>query len=132
MNLSQRGNAKVKVKTICLVLVKMYGNNPKKLLNTIILNKEIKINVDPLILLLAIKTLNSLCKVLIILIQIIFIRDGINQNILGNKSKPKKVLNQFKFKLKFVEGSKELNRLVIIFNSIRFYFYEKYKIWVGI
>jgi hypothetical protein len=47
--------------TICLDLVKIYGNNPRKLLNIIKENNEIKIKVVPLILF-PISVLNSLCK----------------------------------------------------------------------
>lgn len=48
IKLNQRGRAKVKVKVIWLVLVKIYGNSPKKLLNKIKENKEINIKVVPL------------------------------------------------------------------------------------
>ena len=94
----------------------MYGNNPKKLLNKIIENNEIKINVLPLELILPIKILNSLCKVIIILIQIKVKREGINQYIEGIIKMPIKVLNQFRESLKLVVGSKEENKFAIIFN----------------
>lgn len=42
-------------------------------------------------------------------------REGINQYKEGINSKPRNVLNQFNEKI-FVEGSKELNKFVIIFN----------------
>lgn len=48
INLSHRGIDKDKDIVKCLVLVKIYGNNPKKLLKKIKKNNEIKINVDPL------------------------------------------------------------------------------------
>lgn len=48
------------------MLVKIYGNNPKKLLNNTNENKEIKINVEPFKLLGPIKVLNSKCNLLII------------------------------------------------------------------
>lgn len=47
---NHKGWAKVSVNTICLVLVKIYGNRPKKLLNIINLNNEVNIKVVPLIL----------------------------------------------------------------------------------
>ena len=48
INLSQRGRARLKVNVIWLVLVKIYGNRPKKLLKRIKVNKEINIKVVPL------------------------------------------------------------------------------------
>ena len=61
--------------------------------------------------------MNSLWRVIKILFQKIFKRDGKNQNIIGKNKIPKKELNQFKDKLKiFVEGSKIENKFIIIFN----------------
>lgn len=94
----------------------MYGNNPRKLLNIIIENKEIKIKVAPKIELFPIKVLNSLCNVIIILIQVNEYRLGINQNEIGIIRIPKIVLSQFKDKLKEVEGSNVENKFAIIFN----------------
>lgn len=48
INLNHIGSAIVNVNAICLVLVKIYGNRPIKLLNIIIIKIEIKINVVPL------------------------------------------------------------------------------------
>lgn len=48
IKLNHRGNAKDRVKVIWLVLVKIYGNKPKKLLKTIKVNKEINKKVVPL------------------------------------------------------------------------------------
>lgn len=99
------------------MLVKIYGNNPKKLLNKIKLNKEIKINVLPLCPVGPNKVLNSLWRVIKILFQIIWYRDGINQKEQGINKRPIKVLNQFNDRLKIVvEGSNTENKLVIIFN----------------
>jgi hypothetical protein len=47
MNLTHRGSAKVNVIVECLVLVKIYGNSPRELLNGINENSEMKINVLP-------------------------------------------------------------------------------------
>jgi len=52
--------AKDKVRMICLVLVKIYGNKPRKLLNKIKKNKEHKIDDPPEGNILIIKSLNSL------------------------------------------------------------------------
>lgn len=79
MNLNHNGKAKVKVKVKWLVLVKIYGNNPKKLLNIINLNKETNINVLPLCPLGPKRVLNSLWSVNKMLFQIIWNRLGINQ-----------------------------------------------------
>ena len=43
----QRGRAKDKVITMCLVLVKIYGISPKKLLKTIKVKREMKMIVIP-------------------------------------------------------------------------------------
>ena len=48
IKLSQRGRAKERVNVIWLVLVKIYGKRPRKLLNKINVNKEINIKVVPL------------------------------------------------------------------------------------
>lgn len=48
IKLIHKGKAKERVKFIWLVLVKIYGNKPKKLFNKINLNNEINIKVDPL------------------------------------------------------------------------------------
>jgi hypothetical protein len=50
INLTHNGNAKVSVMVKCLVLVKINGNSPRKLLNRIRENSEMNINVLPLIL----------------------------------------------------------------------------------
>jgi hypothetical protein len=62
INPSHKGKAKDSVIVIWLVLVKIYGNKPKKLLNRIRLNKEIKIKVVPLNLEIPNRVLNSKCK----------------------------------------------------------------------
>lgn len=109
--------ARAKVKVKWLVLVKIYGNNPKKLLYRIRLNKEIKINELPLWPVGPKRVLNSLWRVSIILFQIMWYREGINQKEHGINNKPKNVLSQFNDNLKIVvEGSKTENKLVIIFN----------------
>lgn len=48
MKLNHSGRAKDRVKVIWLVLVKIYGKSPKKLLNTINVNSEMNIKVVPL------------------------------------------------------------------------------------
>lgn len=78
-------------------------------------NRAIKIRVLPGVF---IKILNSLWRNIIILIQIIFIREGENQKNGGIINSPIKVLNQFKLKWKFLEGSNVLNKFAIIFRRI--------------
>lgn len=48
INLIHIGKAKVNVSVKCLVLVKMYGNSPRKLFIRIIRNSDVKINEFPL------------------------------------------------------------------------------------
>jgi len=48
INLTHKGKAKVSVSVRCLVLVKMYGNTPKKLFIRIIKNRDVRINEFPL------------------------------------------------------------------------------------
>lgn len=79
INLSHKGKANERVIDMWLVLVKINGNNPIKLLNKMNANSEIKMKVLPLWLNGPNKVLNSLCKVFKIIIQIIINRDGINQ-----------------------------------------------------
>lgn len=86
-------------------------------------NKEINIKVVPLKLLGPINILNSWCKVIKILFQKIFNREGRNQKIIGKNKIPKKELIQFKDKLKIlVDGSKIENKFIIIFKLKNFYF----------
>ena len=49
INLTHSGRAKGCVSVRCLVLVKMYGNNPGKLFVRIIRNSEVRINEFPLL-----------------------------------------------------------------------------------
>jgi hypothetical protein len=48
INLIHKGRAKVSVSVRCLVLVKIYGNSPRKLFVKIIRNRDAKINEFPL------------------------------------------------------------------------------------
>lgn len=55
-------------------------------------------------------------RVIKILFQKIFIREGKNQNIIGKKRIPRNELSQFKDRLKIlVDGSKMENKFIIIF-----------------
>lgn len=116
IKLIHKGKARANVIDICLVLVKIYGNNPKKLLIKINENKEININVLPLIFELT-KILNSLWRVEEIKIHNILNRDGIIQYIGVKNIKINKALNQFKLKEKILDGSKDENKFAIIFKK---------------
>ena len=48
MNVIHRGNAKVSVSVRCLVLVKIYGNSPRKLFARFIRNSDVRMNEFPL------------------------------------------------------------------------------------
>jgi hypothetical protein len=48
INLIHKGRARVSVSVKCLVLVRMYGNSPKKLFVTIIRNGDVRMNGFPL------------------------------------------------------------------------------------
>ena len=81
----------------CLVLVKMYGNNHRKLFVRIIRDSEVKINEFPLFSFPLLKILSiSWCSLFISRFTIILFRDGINQILVGINSNPFAVLFQFK------------------------------------
>jgi len=48
INLIHKGRARVSVSVKCLVLVKIYGNSPRKLFVKIIRNSDVRINEFPL------------------------------------------------------------------------------------
>jgi len=118
-NANQNGREKVKLNLKCLVLVKIIGNSPKKLLSIINKNIEEKIIIDLLLNLLFKIILNSLYKLFKILINLILILLEIIQNGKGNINNKEIVLNQFIDKSKIlVVGSNEENKLVIIFRGV--------------
>lgn len=115
MKATHSGIDKERVIVRCLDLVKIYGNNPNLLLNTIKENSVTKIIVLPTGEF-ASKILNSLCSVSNTLNHSKDQRDGIIQYNAGINSKPKKVETQFKDKFIIDDmGSKTENKLVIIF-----------------
>jgi hypothetical protein len=75
---SPKGSASVNVIVKCLVLVKVNGNNPRKLLNIINENSEMNIKVLPLILSPS-SVLNSLWSFINSIFHAIVCREGINQ-----------------------------------------------------
>lgn len=120
INAIHSGKARLNVIIKWLVLVKIYGNNPKKLLNTIRLNNETNIIVIPECCG-PNKVLNSKCRVLVTFDHIRVHREGIAQKSDGINNIPKKVESQFIGRDKIVEvGSNTENKLVIIFKSFLF------------
>jgi len=81
INDTHKGAAKVNERIRWLVLVKIYGKRPKKLLNMIKIKIEIKIKVLPSDLLISI--LNSWCRVILIFKVRAMNRLLISHNILG-------------------------------------------------
>lgn len=118
MKAIHKGSESDSVITKWLVLVKIYGNNPKKLLKTIREKREINIRVS-LELLFPNNVLNSKCRVEVSLCHIRVNREGIAQYSIGTKRIPKKVDNQFNGRFIILDvGSKTENKLVIIFNLL--------------
>lgn len=115
INLNHIGNAKVRVNTICLLLVKIYGNNPIMLLYKININNLMIINLIPLDFI-PNNILNSLYKILHSFWLILDSRLGNSQYIDGKIINPINVLDQFSDIFMLVAGSKVENKFAIIFN----------------
>jgi hypothetical protein len=117
-NLIHKGRAKVSVSVRCLVLVKIYGNSPRKLFVKIIRNRDARINKFPLFSFPLLRIVFiSWCNLFINKLTIILFRDGINQILVGISNSPIIVLVQFNGRpLISVVGSKIENRFIIIFN----------------
>jgi hypothetical protein len=80
MNLTHKGKARVSVRIRCLVLVKMYGNSPKKLFIRIIRNRDVRMNEFPLFSFPFLKIVFiSWCSLFISKLTILLFREGINQ-----------------------------------------------------
>ena len=118
MNVIHRGNAKVSVSVRCLVLVKIYGNSPRKLFARFIRNSDVRMNEFPLFSFPFLRILFiSWCSLFISNLIIILFCDGINQILVGIRSRPIAVLVQFSDRLVIsVVGSKIENRFLITFN----------------
>jgi hypothetical protein len=115
INLIHKGKAKVSVSVRCLVLVKIYGNSPRKLFIKIIRNSDVKINEFPLFSFPFLKMVSiSWCSLFISRFIIILFRDGINQILVGINRSPMAVLIQFSGRLLIsVAGSKIENKLLM-------------------
>lgn len=118
IKLNHKGKASVSVSVKCLVLVKMYGNSPRKLFIKIIRNNDVKINEFPLFSLPFLRIVFiSWCNLFINKVTIMLLRDGINQILVGINKSPMVVLVQFSgILLISVVGSKIENRFLITFS----------------
>ena len=84
INLTHKGKARVNVRIRCLVLVKIYGNSPKKLFIRIIRNRDVRMNEFPLFSLPFLRIVFiSWCILFINKLTIMLFRDGINQILVG-------------------------------------------------
>ena len=100
INLTHKGKARVSVRIRCLVLVKMYGNSPKKLFVTIIRNRDVKMSEFPLFSFPFHKIVFiSWCSLFINNLTIMLFREGISQILVGISSNPIAVLVQFNGRL---------------------------------
>ena len=71
----------------CLVLVKMYGNNPRKLFVKIVRNNDVRVNEFPLFPFPFLRTVFiSWCSLFISKFAIILFHDGINQIVVAISS----------------------------------------------
>jgi hypothetical protein len=100
INLSHIGRARVSVRVRCLVLVKLYGNNPRKLFVRIIRNRDVKMNEFPLFSFPFLKIVFiSWCNLFINKFTIMLFRDDTSQILVGINRSPIAVLVQFNDKL---------------------------------
>lgn len=118
MNVIHSGSASVNVSVKCLVLVKMYGNRPRKLFIRIMRNNEVKMNEFPLFCSPFLRIVFiSAWSLFISKFSAILFRDGVSQILVGINSSPTIVLVQFIGSLLIsVVGSKIENRFLIIFS----------------
>jgi len=98
----------------CLVLVKIYGNIPKKFFVKIIRNNDVRINEFPLFSFPFLRMVFiSWYSLFISNLAIILFREGINQILVGISVSPTVVLVQFNGRLLFsVVGSKIENKFL--------------------
>jgi hypothetical protein len=121
--LSSLSSANVNVIVKCLVLVKINGNNPRKLLNRISENSEMNIKILPLILSPS-SVLNSLWNFINSVFYAIVCREGINHILIGINVIPRNVLvHLIDIFIILVDGSNTENKF-----AIRVKTKEKYKL----
>jgi hypothetical protein len=116
INLIHKGRARVKVIVRWLVLVKINGNKPRKLLNRTSENNDTNSRVIPF-LLFPRRILNSLCNFVVSRFHDIVCREGLNHNLVGININPRNVLVQLRgiFDI-LVVGSNTENKFLIIFS----------------
>ena len=96
INLIHKGRAKVSVSVKCLVLVKMFGNNPRKLSVRVMRNSDVRMNEFPLFSFPFLRIVFiSWCSLFISSLTVILFRDGVNQILDGISKSPVVVLVQF-------------------------------------
>jgi hypothetical protein len=96
INVIHSGSARVNVSVRCLVLVKMYGNNPRKLFARINRNNDVRMNEFPLFSFPFLKIVFiSWCSLFINSVIIMLFRDGINQTLVGISNRSIAVLVQW-------------------------------------
>ena len=118
INLIHKGRARVNVRIRWLVLVKMYGNNPRKLFIRIIRNRDVRMNEFPLFSFPFLRIVFiSWWSLFINNFTIMLFREGINQILVGISNNPIAVLVQFNGRLLIsVVGSKIENKFLITFS----------------
>jgi len=114
VKVNQRGRASEKVVVICLVPVKINGNNPIKLFSIIIINPPKKNSEEPFKIFDPRRILTSLCRVIFTLLKIREMELGAAQNRLGAKIKGVTKPNQLRGSVIEEEGSNLENKLFII------------------
>ena len=123
INLIHKGRARVNVRIRWLVLVKMYGNNPRKLFIRIIRNRDVRMNEFPLFSFPFLRIVFiSWWSLFINNFTIMLFREGINQILVGISNNPIAVLVQFNGRLLIsVVGSKIENKFLINFSLFCWY-----------
>ena len=90
------GRAEFSVSVRCLLLVKIYGNNPKEWFVKIIRNNDVRMNRFPSFSFLLLRIVFiSWCSLFINKLTIILFHDEINQILVGASSSPVAVLVRF-------------------------------------
>jgi len=117
INLIHKCRVRFSVSVKCLVLVKIYGNNPRKLFVRIIGNSDIRINEFPLFSFPFFRIVFiSWCSLFISNLIIILFHERISQILAGISRSPIAVLVQFSGRLLIsVVGSKIENKFLITF-----------------
>ena len=119
INAIHKGRTKINVIVKCLVLVKIYGNNPRKLFLRIISNSDVRMNEFILFSFHFLRIVFiSWCSLFISNLTILLYREVINQTIDGISKNKITVLVQFSGRLLIsVDGSKIENKFLTTLSS---------------